>query len=178
MKLESTILIEAPVPVVFRFYRNLDHLRFVSPTHRREWCPARGLVLSEGTEQEVRVRQGRHGLALRFRTIRLDLHKAYEDEFLSWPLAGARHVQTFTEQNGGQATWVCDTNLWDPPWFARAIVSKHEAQQVTFFEEKLRNAKRLIESVYQKRGEEAFTQGIFSETEPLGIAPIIQDDED
>lgn len=171
MKLESSISIEAPPHVVFRFYAQLDHLRFVSPVRRREWCPRFGVALEEGAEYEVRIEQGKHGLHLRFRTTRFVPHSSLENEFLSWPLKGARHEQRFEARGGG--TLVSDVNFWVPPWYARGVVAQREDEQRRFFAEKLEKAKRLIEAVYARAGEAAFRDGIFEDAADVGIAPVI-----
>ena len=126
MIIEASILVEAPPEIVFRFYTLLDHLRYVSPERRREWCPRRNARIALGAEYEVNIHQGRHSVVLRFRTVRYEPGAAYEDEFLNWPLKGARHLQTFTGVNGDAATRVEDVNRWEPPWYARAMVKKHE----------------------------------------------------
>src|SRR5437763_1488877 len=81
--------------------RALDHLRFISPQRRVEWCPRRGASIDPGTEAELKVMQGRHTLTVRFRNVRFELDHLIEDEFLSWPLRGARHTQTFEAAGEG-----------------------------------------------------------------------------
>jgi ligand-binding SRPBCC domain-containing protein len=175
--IEVSILVEAPPPVVYRFYSQLDHLRYVSPIRRREWCAERGIEVGVGREYEVNVQQGRHAILLRFRTIRADGCACIEDEFLNWPLKGARHVQSFVPEDEKRSTLVTDLNRWDPPWYARSAVKKHEWEQTSFFQEKLDNAKRVIEAVYRERGDGAFVEGIGAEAAALGIAPVIGEDE-
>jgi len=166
-------MIEAPPEVVFRFYAQLDHLRFVSTDGRREWCPEPGQVRFSGGEFPVEIQQGRHRIGLRFRTLRIDADRAYEDEFTSWPLKGARHVQTFEPRRQGAATEVVDTNHWVPPWYARSVVARHIDDQRRLFAVKLSKAKTLIEQVYALKGSEAFSDGIFDDAEAVGIRPVV-----
>ncbi len=173
MRLEQSVLIGAPPEVVFRFFTQLDHLRFVSAERRREWCPALGLRLEVGASRDVRVQQGRHSVSLTFRTLRLDPPFGHEHEFLSWPVEGARHAQRFAAEDGGLATRVTDVAEWSPPWYARALVARHEAEQRRFFDEKLRNARALVEAVYARRGSAAFEGGIFADAADAGFAPVI-----
>lgn len=174
--MESAAVVNAPPEVVFRFYRCLDHLRFVCTPRRQEWCPNTGLTQEVGQEYEVRLRQGRHEIKLRFRTVRLVPHAMVEDEFLSWPLRGARRTLRMTPQGDG-ATEVVEINHWEPPWFARAAVKERSEEQQHLFDRKLDNAKRIIEAVYQARGADAFREGIFEDTSALGIAPVVAPDE-
>lgn len=176
MIIEASILVEAPPSVVFRFYEQLDHLRYVSAERRREWCAARGQRVEVGHEYEVHIHQGRHSILLRIRTIRIDPERLIEDEFLNWPLKGARHLQRFEPVNDGRATRVHEVNQWEPPWYAKTTVKKHEWEQTRFFEEKLANAKRVIETVYAARGDEAFSGGVASDAREAGVDPIIGDD--
>ncbi len=173
MKLESVITIEAPPEVVFRFFAQLDHLRFISTEGRQEWCPQTGCVRKCGVEYPVQIRQGRHSLQLRFRTHNIRVHREYEDHFTSWPLKGARHVQTFEPAHYGAATEVVDINYWEPPWYARAVVARHLDDQARLFSEKLGNAKRLVEQVFDVKGPDAFVDGIFDDAELVGVAPLI-----
>lgn len=173
MIIEVSILVEAPPPVVYRFYSQLDHLRYVSPGRRREWCAERGLEVGLGREYEVNVEQGRHSILLRFRTVRAD-ESCIEDEFLNWPLKGARHLQRFEAQD--DATFVTDMNRWNPPWYARSAVKRHEWEQTSFFKEKLENAKRVIEGVYREKGDAAFAEGIGADAESCGFEPVIVDE--
>ena len=173
LKLESTIMIAAPPEVVFRFYAQLDHLRFVSTAGRREWCPEMGRIRACGAEYPVEIQQGRHRLGLRFRTLRLEVHRAYEDEFMSWPLKGARHVQTFEPARNGAATEVLDMNYWEPPWYARSVVARHLDDQRHHFASKLQNAKQLVEQVFDVKGPDAFAEGIFDDAEMVGISPQV-----
>jgi hypothetical protein len=62
VKIHVQLVIAAPAGVVFRFYTKLDHLRFISPRHRHEWCTKPGTVVELGSESEVRIQQHRHGL--------------------------------------------------------------------------------------------------------------------
>ncbi len=173
MKVESAITIDVPPEVVFRFYAQLDHLRFVSTEGRREWCPESGRVRAPGEQYAVEVQQGRHRLGLRFRTLSLRAGRAYEDEFVSWPLKGARHRQTFEPAKNGAATVVVDTNLWDPPWYARGVVVRQLDHQRALFGRKLRKAKDLVEQVFDVKGPDAFAEGIFDDAELVGIAPFV-----
>lgn len=173
VKLETSITIDAPCEVVFRFYAQLDHLRFVSTEGRREWCPETGLVRASGAEYPVEIQQGRHRLVLRFRTVRLETHRQYEDEFMSWPLKGARHVQTFAPTRNGAATDVVDANFWEPPWYARSVVARHLDDQRRLFAVKLHKAKQLIEQVFDVKGPDAFMEGIARDAELVGIAPLV-----
>ncbi len=161
--------------VVFRFYGWLDYLRFVSAELRQEWCPEYGIAVCEGAEYEIRLRQGRHGFTLRFRTTRVIENALYEDEFLSWPVKGGRHLQTFEAESGG--TRVIDANIWSPPWYARAIVAKNRDQQAAVFQERLERAKEIIEAVYRVRTEQAFEEGIFADAAEAGFSPAVAEDE-
>jgi ligand-binding SRPBCC domain-containing protein len=173
VRLEQSIVIGAPPEVVFRFFSELDHLRFVTSARRREWCPALGQRLEAGATREVRVQQGRHSLTLSFRTVRLDAPRAHEGELLTWPVEGARHAQRFVPENGGRATRVIDAIEWSPPWYARALIARHEAEQRRCFEEKLENARRLVEAVVARRGAAAFEGGVFADAADAGFAPVV-----
>ena len=173
VKLESSITIDAPPEVVFRFYAQLDHLRFISTEGRREWCPETGRIRASGAEYPVEIQQGRHHLGLRFRTLTLRPGRAYEDEFVSWPLKGARHRQTFEPARNGAATEVVDTNHWEPPWYARAVVARHIDDQSALFTRKLTKAKELVERVFDIKGPDAFVEGIFDDAEIVGVAPLV-----
>ncbi len=166
--------IDAPVEVVFRFYTWLDHLRFTTPSRRQEWCPDLGMRIEPGAEYDVCIKQGRHELTLRFRTVRYEHDRFYEDEFLSWPVKGARHLQSF--ESSDDCTYVTDANIWTPPWYARALVHKNVDEQSAFFEERLTNAKRVIEAVFEQKGEDAFESGVFRDAEDAGIDPLISED--
>ena len=50
-------------------------------------------------------------------------------------------------------------------------------EQTRFFEEKLRNAKRVIETVYRGRGHEAFLESVEADAVAVGITPAISDHE-
>lgn len=171
MKLESSALVEAPPAVVFRFFSRLDHLRFVCTERRREWCHATGRVQSEGSQHEVRLRQGGHEIRLRFRTVRLVPSLVIEDEFLSWPLRGARRTLELEARTGG--TWVREINAWTPPRFVRSAVENRAEDQQELFDQKLDNGRRFIEAAYAARGELAFEEGIFEDAERLGIEPVV-----
>ena len=173
MRLESSITIDAPPAVVFRFYAQLDHLRFICTEGRQEWCPDTGQVRTSGGEYTVEIQQGRHRLELTFKTLRLEAHRAYEDQFTTWPLKGARHIQTFEPARNGAATEVVDTNIWEPPWYARAVVARHFDNQQQLFAIKLRKAKQLIEQVFDVKGPDAFSGGIFEDAEVVGISPLV-----
>jgi hypothetical protein len=174
VRIETSARIEAPPPVVFRFFGWLDYLRFVSADLRQEWCPELGVAVSEGAEYEIRLRQGRHGFTLRFRTVRVVENELYEDEFLTWPVKGGRHLQTFRPEGGD--TLVHDANIWSPPWYARAIVAKNRDQQVAVFQERLLKAKAIIERVYGAKRDEAFLEGIFEDATGAGFAPTAGED--
>jgi hypothetical protein len=161
--------------VVFRFFGWLDHLRFVSAELRQEWCPERGVAVAEGAEYAIRLRQGRHELTLRFRTIKVVENELYEDEFLSWPVKGGRHLQTFRAE--GSDTIVTDANIWSPPWYARAIVAKNRDQQTAVFQERLEKAKAIVESVYRSKGDKAFLVGIFDDATDAGFSPTVSSDD-
>ena len=161
--------------MVFRFFGWLDYLRFVSAELRQEWCPERGVAVAEGAEYEIRLRQGRHGFTLRFRTIKVLENEVYEDEFLTWPVKGGRHLQTFRPD--GPDTIVTDANIWSPPWYARAIVSKNRDQQAGVFQERLEKAKAIIEAVYRAKGDQAFLDGIFEDATSAGFSPTVPGDD-
>lgn len=175
MKVEARTIIEAPPGVVFRFFTELDHLRWVSAQRRREWCVDRGVRLSQGARYEIQVRQGRHAIGLSFKTTRFERDRLVEDECHTFPVKGA--VRILTTEANGNGTQVADMNYWDPPWYARAIVAKNEDEQRAFFAEKLANAKRIIEQVYRTRGEQSFQNGVAAELEALGLTPVIKSDE-
>lgn len=174
MKIETSIRVDAPPPVAFRFYGWLDYLRFVSADLRQEWCPERGIAVCEGAEYEVLLEQGKHRFSIRFRTTRVVDSALYEDEFLTWPVKGGRHLQTFEPE--GERTLITESHAWSPPWYARAIVAKKRQEQTEVFQERLENGKRIIEAVYRLRGDEAFREGIFQDCEAAGIMPIIPQD--
>ena len=175
MRIETSARIEAPPAVVFRFFGWLDHLRFVSADLRQEWCPDRGIAVSEGGEYQIRLRQGRHGFTLRFRTVKVVENALYEDEFLTWPVKGGIHLVTFQAKNG--ATLVTDANIWSPPWYARAIVAKNRDQQTAVFQQRLGNAKRIVEAVYGVKGDRAFLEGIFGDATEAGFSPTVPGDD-
>ena len=172
MKLESEVLIQAPPKVVFRFFRQLDHLRFVCTERRQEWCPALGCVQEEGDRHEVLLRQGKHEIRLRFRTSRLVPDRLLEDQFISWPLRGAARTLHF-ESAEAECTRVTETNAWEPPWFARSAVKERSDEQQWLFDQKLENGRRIVEAAYEASGDAAFSEGIFSEAEALGIDPVV-----
>lgn len=171
MKIESTVHVEAPPTVAYRFFCQLDHLRFVCTERRREWCHATGRLQSEGSQHEVRLRQGRHEIRLRFRTLRMHPDTLIEDEFLSWPLRGARRTLCLAPH--GTGTRVSEINEWTPPRFVRSAVQHRYEDQQRLFDQKLENGRRLIEAAYALRGELAFTQGIFGDAEALGVSPVV-----
>lgn len=171
VKIESTVHVEAPPAVAFRFYCLLDHLRFVCTERRREWCHATGRVQTQGSQHEVRLRQGRHEIRLRFRTVRLQPDLVIEDEFLSWPLRGARRTLQFAPS--GTGTRVTETNAWTPPRFVRTAVQNRTSEQQGLFDQKLDNGRKLIEAAFGLRGELAFTDGIFADAEALGVSPVV-----
>lgn len=171
VKIESTVHVEAPPAVTFRFFCNLDHLRFVCTERRREWCHATGRVQTEGSQHEVRLRQGRHEIRLRFRTVRLQPESLIEDEFLSWPLRGARRILELSPS--GPGTRVTEINAWTPPRFVRSAVQNRTEEQQQLFDQKLDNGKRLIEAAYALRGGLAFADGIFADAEALGVEPVV-----
>jgi len=171
VKIESSVHVEAPPSVVFRFFCLLDHLRFVCTERRREWCHATGRVQTEGSQHEVRLRQGKHEIRLRFRTVRLVPERLIEDEFLSWPLRGARRTLELTAEGAG--TRVVEINAWTPPRFVRTAVQNRTEEQQSLFDQKLENGRQLIEAAYELRGELAFTDGVFHDAERLGVSPVV-----
>jgi hypothetical protein len=176
VKIAVEARIAAPPSVVFRFFRMLDHLRFISPKRRVEWCPRRGALIEPGSEADLRVAQGRNRITLRFRNVRFELDRTIEDEFISWPLRGARHTQTFESLDGGLSTKVESVTTWEPPWYLRKVLERHEGEQRTFFAERQENAKRIIEAVYARKGEDAFKEGIFADAQLIGAAPVVNAD--
>lgn len=172
MKIRVQLAIAAPAGVVFRFYRMLDHLRFISSRYRYEWCTSRGAIVDVGVESEVRIQQHRHALTVRFKTVRLEADRFLEDEFLSWPVKGARHTVRLVDGNNGE-TVIEDEITWDPPWYLRRAIDRYLDEQRKFFEERQANAKRIIEAVYSARGGDAFLEGIFPDAERLGIVPVV-----
>lgn len=171
MNISIQVQIAAPPEVVFRFYTQLDHLRFISPRFRFEWCTEKGASVRLGNESEVRIQQHRHGITVRFKTTRLETDRFVEDEFLSWPVKGARHTVSLRNQNG--LTTVEDSISWDPPWFLRRVLDRYIDEQKRFFEERQAKAKTMIEAVYALRGAESFREGIFPEAERAGIEPVV-----
>lgn len=176
MQIAVKVTIDAPPAVVFRFFKMLDHLRYVGSSARYEWCAIPGTVVEPGKESEVRIQQGRHRITVRFKTLRLETDRLIEDEFLSWPLKGARHVQALEPQNGGSATKVANITTWEPPWYLRVMIERYESQQRQFFIERQHNAKRLIEAVYRARGDQAFSDGILDDVTLIGASPQPADD--
>jgi hypothetical protein len=172
VKIDVVVEIEAPPRVVYRFYTMLDHLRFICPPERHEWCTRPGVVLEAGIESEARIRQGRHAASVRFRTVRVDPDRGFEDEFVSWPLRGARHIVRL-EAMSPTRTRLENVITWDPPWYLRRLVDRHEAEQRAFFADRQENAKRIIEAVYRVRGEDAFASGIVGDAAAAGIQPIV-----
>jgi ligand-binding SRPBCC domain-containing protein len=166
------VVIAAPADVVFRFYTQLDHLRFISPHHRHEWCTKPGTIVALGSESEVRIQQHRHGLTVRFRTVRLEPNRFLEDEFLSWPVKGARHTVRFEPGPNG-STVLEDVIAWDAPWYLRRAIDRYLDEQQKFFEERQANAKKIIEAVFAARGAEAFREGISSDAESVGIEAVV-----
>lgn len=167
------MIVEAPPEVVFRFYAQLDHLRFVSSEWRQEWCPELGLVRHSGGDYPVEIQQGRHRIVVRFTTLSMQTNRSFEDEFTTWPLKGARHVQTFEPARNGAATEIIDANFWEPPWYARSVVARHYDNQQQLFALKLFNAKQVIEQVFDVKGPDAFVEGIVQDAEMVGIDPLI-----
>lgn len=175
MKIDVQLSIAAPPPVVFRFYTMLDHLRYVCPPRRHEWALERGVVISVGREADVRIQQGGHALNVRFRTVHVDPDRGFEDEFLSWPVKGARHVVTLDPTDEGRATELHNTITWEPPWYARPVVERHEREQRAFFALRQQNAKRVIEAVHAIAGPDAFRHGITDDCARAGIHPVVGD---
>lgn len=171
VRLEAATVVDAPASIVFRFFQQLDHLRLLSAGRRREWCLQQGALLAVGVAHEVRIQQGRHSLLVHFKTLRLDPHRLIEDEFLSWPLKGARRVLALEPQ--GAQTRVCESNVWDPPWYARGMVEKHEAEQRQFFVAKLNHAKQVIEAVYGVCGADAFLHGVLPDAVRAGLPLMV-----
>ncbi len=164
-------MVKAPPPVVFRFFCHLDHLRFVCTQRRQEWSPKTGCIQVLGSSHEVRLRQGRHEIRLRFKTVRLESDELLEDEFVSWPLRGAKRTLRF--ETMGSGTQVTETNVWTPPRFARTAVKNRTDEQQELFDRKLENGKVLIEAVYAARGEQAFSTGIIEDAQALSIDPVV-----
>jgi hypothetical protein len=173
LKLETDILIEAPVAVVFRFFADLDHLRWISGSYRREWCSTWSKQIQLDREYQIEVRQGRHAIALEFRTIRYELDRVFEDECLTFPVKGAIRQVTFTAERSG--TRVVDMNHWDEPWYARTLVAKHVESQRDYFVERLKNAKRVVEAAFVARGDSVFSRGVATELRELEVAPVIHE---
>ncbi len=176
MRIRVELVIAAPPSVVFRFFRMLDHLRFISPERRIEWSPRRGAVVDPGSEAELRIMQGRHRITLRFRNVRFEPDHLMEDEFVSWPLRGARHTQTFEPVGSGQQTKIESVTRWEVPWYLKKVLEPREDEQRAFFAERLENAKQIIEAVYAIRGDDAFLDGIFADAERIGAKPVINVD--
>jgi hypothetical protein len=176
VRIAIELVIAAPPSVVFRFFRMLDHLRFISPQRRIEWSPRRGAMVDPGSEAELRMMQGRHRITLRFRNVRFEADRLMEDEFVSWPLRGARHTQTFEPVEGGRKTRVESMTIWDVPWYLKKVLEPREVEQRTFFAERLANAKQIIEAVFAIRGDDAFVAGIFADADRIGARPVIDVD--
>jgi ligand-binding SRPBCC domain-containing protein len=172
VRIRVQLAIAAPPEIVFRFYTRLDHLRFISPRYRQEWCTSPGAIVALGGESEVRIQQHRHGVTVRFRTVRLEADRFLEDEFLSWPVKGARHTVRLEPGKNGE-TLLEDVITWEPPWYLRRTIERYLAEQQKFFEERQAKAKQIIEAVYAARGGEAFVEGIFPDAERVGIAPVV-----
>lgn len=176
MKIESQVRIEAPPRLVFEFFAWLDHLRLVSPSRRREWCPVPGQRVAEGTRQEVCLEQGRHRVRLSFVTEILRPAETIVDVFSSWPLHGARRIlrlQAETpEHPAPPVTWVIEETEWSPPFLVRRLVDKRLEQQRLQFQEKLDNARLIIEKVYAELGSEAFERGVLEPARQVGFSPI------
>ncbi len=171
MKLESIVLIQAPPAVVFRFFCHLDHLRFVCTDRRQEWSPQTGRVQSQGSCHEVRLRQGRHEIRLNFKTVQMQTDVLLEDEFVSWPLRGAKRTLEF--EATGTATRVREINIWTPPRFVRQAVKSRSDEQQGLCDQKMDNGKRLVEAAFKARGDLAFTDGVIEEAQALGVQPVV-----
>src|SRR4029077_16815123 len=104
------------------------HLRFSSPKRRVEWCPRRGATIDPGAEADLRVMQGRNLITVRFKNVRFELDRLMDDEFVSWPLRGAHHTQTFEAIEGGEKTRVESVTHWEPPWYLRSMLARHERE--------------------------------------------------
>mgnify|MGYP006287708821 FL=1 len=172
MRIETQVRVEAPPRVVFDFFAWLDHLRLVSPSRRREWCTTPGQRLAEGTSHQVCLQQGRHRVRLGFTTEVLRPAELVVDVFTSWPLDGARRVLHFSAEtgpDGAVATRVVEEDEWRPPMLVRALVDKRLEQQRAQFEEKLANAKRVIEAAYGELGSEAFARGVLEPARQVGF---------
>jgi ligand-binding SRPBCC domain-containing protein len=173
VKISVKLSISAPPEIVFRFYTRLDHLRFISPRFRYEWCTKEGAIVAEGSESEVKIQQHRHKITVRFRTVRLEDERFIEDEFLTWPVKGARHTVRLEPSAGGTSTSLEDVIVWDAPWYLRRVLERYVDEQRRFFEERQANAKRIIEAVYAARGADAFRDGIFADAASVGIEPVV-----
>ncbi|MCB9655332.1 MAG: hypothetical protein H6729_14530 [Deltaproteobacteria bacterium] len=160
---------------MYAFYVHLDHLRYVSTRRRLEWCPEKGRIVAEGVEHTVRVQQAGHHIDLQFHARSVDPRAGYELEFMSWPLRGALHVHRLDALDGEGATRVTEIDEWKPPWYLRRIVDRNLDSQRALFQEKLENAKRLIERVYEARGATAFANGIHEDAEAVGVEPMVTD---
>lgn len=173
MRIEAHVTIEAPPRLVFEFFAWLDHLRLVAPSRRREWCPIPGRRVAEGARQEVCLAQGQHKVRLGFVTEVLRPADCIVDVFQSWPLRGARRVLRFRAEAHGEhmRTLLTEETEWSPPTLVRRLVDKRLEQQRQQFQEKLENAKIVVERVYEALGEEAFDHGVLEAAARVGIRP-------
>ena len=159
----------APPRTVFEFFTWLDHLELVSPSRRKEWCPTRGQRVAEGRSHEVCLQQGRHQLRLRFTTGVLIPAERIEDIFSTWPLSGARRTMIFSPVEGGTGeTIVVEKDAWTPPLLVRSLVGRRLEQQKDQFDEKLRNAKAIIEQAYVRFGPDVFSDGVITPAQAIG----------
>ena len=177
LRIETQVRVAAPPRTVFEFFAWLDHLRLVSPAGRREWCPTPGRRIAEGVSHEVCLEQGRHRVRLRFSTETMRAAECIVDVFSSWPLDGARRTLRFFPDGPagpGSDAEVCATRVveedeWRPPLLVRPLVDKRLEQQRSLFEEKLNNARRIIETVYPLLGPEAFSDGVVEPARKVGF---------
>lgn len=174
MKIQASVTIDAPLELVFRFFSDLSHLRFVSSKRRREWCCGPRFQLEEGQSYAVCVSQGNHQIQLNFENTRLSPESGFSNRFMSWPLRGGIQEMRLEEHAG--KTTVEEVNRWDPPWFARGIVERHRLEQRKLFESKLQRASQFIEAAYARAGDAAFLSGVEAEAVQLGLQPVVSPD--
>lgn len=187
MRIETQVRVAVPPRTAFEFFVWLDHLRLVSPSARKEWCPAPGRRIAEGVSHEVCLKQGRHKVQLRFTTEVVRPAETIVDVFNSWPLEGARRTLRFVSASepaasedtgdmvGAPQTLVVEEDVWRPPFFVRPLVDKRLEQQRDLFQEKLDRAADIIERAYLAAGPEVFTEGVVAPIRRYGLLPESSD---
>lgn len=174
MRIEIQRQVAAPAATIFELMTQLDHVAFVAPGRRREWCPEPHQRLAEGVGQVIYVSHGKHRAQLEFTTEVLEPPTRIEQVFTSWPLRGGRRV-TALEPRGEATTLVSELYEWRPPFLMRSVVSQRLGRERELLEERLDRLGILAERGYAELGAEAFAGGIEPAAARLGLELALGD---